>query len=118
MVAFCEEKVLTPLARSALWCKEVAPWLGISAFSIAAIVVERMGSQVVNTSGGRLATITRAQSLGLFRATIGKQTGLMFIQCACTRELRLALETVLPSPALSVVLAAAICGVFPPAASR
>lgn len=85
--------------------------VGLSGFGVATITIERMASQVRNISQGRLPEMTVGRRWGMYRATIGKQTALMFLQCTGTRELRLAFDQVLPYPALSVMLAAGLSGV-------
>lgn len=93
------------------WITEVAPRLGFAGFSVASVTVDRMATQVVGTSDGRLPPVTTAHRLSIYRATIAKQTALTGLQFASTRELKLALDRAQPSPALSVMVACGLTGV-------
>ncbi|CAE8735004.1 unnamed protein product, partial [Polarella glacialis] len=89
---------------------EVGPRVGMAGFAVASVTIERTASQVVKTSQGRLPLMTLGQRWGLYRATIGKHVGLMFLQYSGTREMRLALDQRI-HPALSVICACGLMGV-------
>ncbi|CAJ1427693.1 unnamed protein product [Effrenium voratum] len=93
-----------------LWLTEVAPRIGAASFITAAVTVERMTSQVVRTSAGRLPSLTPKDRWRTFHRTIGKQTAVVCAQFTGTREVRLALDNVAP-PALSIMLACGTVGV-------
>eukprot|EP00930_Biecheleria_cincta_P036569 TRINITY_DN25067_c0_g1_i1.p1 TRINITY_DN25067_c0_g1~~TRINITY_DN25067_c0_g1_i1.p1 ORF type:complete len:275 (+),score=36.79 TRINITY_DN25067_c0_g1_i1:46-870(+) len=93
-----------------LWFTELAPRLGAASVVVAAITIERTISQVVNTSGGLLQPLSHASAWRLFSRTIGKQTGIVFVQYTGTREMRLAFDRIL-QPAPATMLACGICGV-------
>ena len=93
------------------WLTEVAPRLGVPGFAVASVTVDRMTTQVVSTSRGLLPAVTIAHRVGIYRATIAKQTVAFTSYLALTREIKLALDRVQPSPAFSVMVACGVAGV-------
>ena len=93
------------------WSTEVAPRVGAAGFAVSSVTIDRMTTQVVATSQGRLPAVTAAHRADIYRATILKQTALTSLQYVLTRELKLALDSVQPSPALSVMVACGAAGV-------
>ncbi|CAE7236145.1 unnamed protein product [Symbiodinium necroappetens] len=90
--------------------REVIPRLGTASVITAAVTIERMISQSVRTSSGRLPAATLSDRWSIFRGTIGKQAALNFLQFGITREMRLALDHVVP-PSVSIMFACGAVGV-------
>ncbi|CAE7790122.1 unnamed protein product [Symbiodinium sp. CCMP2592] len=90
--------------------REVIPRLGTAGAITAAVTIERMISQSVRTSSGRLPAATLRDRWSIFRGTIGKQAALNFLQFGTTREMRLALDHVVP-PSVSIMFACGAVGV-------
>lgn len=113
--ASCVGRDCVPPRRPALdaagWAKEVAPRLGLAGFTVASVTIDRMASQVASTSDGRIPNLSAVDRLALYRMTVAKQTALTFFQYVGTREIKLGLDTVQPSPALSTMVACGITGV-------
>jgi hypothetical protein len=94
-----------------MWAREVVPRVGIAGFAVGAIVVERMTPQIINTSNGVITSISPSQTRAIIKSSLAKQTGLIALQFATAREIKLALDSIQASPALSLLLAFGITGV-------
>ena len=102
---------MTDETRALRWALEVAPRLGVAGFVVGSVTLDRMVTQVADTSQGRLPAATAAARAGVYRATIAKQAAISGAQYLATREIKLALDAVQPSAALSVVVACGLAGV-------
>lgn len=97
-------------SKPGFYISEVIPRLGTASVITAAVTIERMISQSVRTSSGRLPAATLSDRWSIFRGTIGKQAALNFLQFGITREMRLALDHVVP-PSVSIMFACGAVGV-------
>uniref|UniRef100_A0A7S0B1X5 Uncharacterized protein n=1 Tax=Pyrodinium bahamense TaxID=73915 RepID=A0A7S0B1X5_9DINO len=101
-----------PPARVLEYCSEVVPRVGLAAFAIATVTIERMAQQVVNTSNNpKLPGMTAARALDIYRKTIPKQWVLMVMQFGGVREMKLGLDSLQVPAALSTMLACGVMGV-------
>jgi len=94
------------------WASEALPRCGIAGFLIAAVTVERGVKQTHATSLGQLPKVaTNSHRLGIFRASIAKQSLLTTGQYVATREIKLLLDRWHCPPWLSLVVACGLAGV-------
>lgn len=93
------------------WITEVAPRLGLASFSIAAVVINGGAKMAVDTSAGRLPTLTPACHRAILQASIRKQMGFHLVWCASIRELKFVFESFKMPPLLSTMCAAGCIGV-------
>ena len=85
---------MTDETRALRWALEVAPRLGVAGFVVGSVTLDRMVTQVADTSQGRLPAATAAARAGVYRATIAKQAAISGAQYLATREIKLALDAV------------------------
>lgn len=97
-------------SRGVEWFTQVFPRVGLVGLAIGSVTIDRTAGQVVNTSQGKLTPLSLAQRAGLYRATICKQFALTTLAWASIREMKMGLDRITGSDAVSMMIACGLVG--------